>query len=88
MVRCNLIKLGVGWPEMWPERTDLRHKLVRHKLIVARVAVAHQAPTSSLVMTSMPAGGPSTKIANQILRPCIQIRIQASIEPKSRMPEI
>jgi hypothetical protein len=28
MVRCNLIKLGVGWPEMWPERTDLRHKLV------------------------------------------------------------
>jgi hypothetical protein len=29
MVRCNLIKLGVGWPKMWPERTDLRHKLVR-----------------------------------------------------------
>lgn len=29
MVKCNLIKLGVGWPEVWPERTDLRHKLVR-----------------------------------------------------------
>jgi len=30
MVKYNLIKLGVGWPEMWPERTDLRHKLVRN----------------------------------------------------------
>ena len=33
MVRCNLIKLGVGWPEMWPERTDLRHKLVRRSSV-------------------------------------------------------
>ena len=30
MVKCNLIKLGMGWPEVWPERTDLRHKLVRY----------------------------------------------------------
>jgi len=35
MVKCNLIKLGVGWPEMWPERTDLRHKLVSPKKYIS-----------------------------------------------------